>query len=118
MTDATMQAHTLFSRMAILGLLLTLRADQMDRSAGIETTIKQLWRQEIHSEVFVSLSLTKRLYCEKSVIGSASGTQEGTLGVISLLYKMGEKKPRQSTEISLRSHLRKLGPPNQSLPEF
>ena len=42
MTDATMQAHTLFSRMAILGLLLTLRADQMDRSAGIETTIKQL----------------------------------------------------------------------------
>ena len=82
MTDATLHARTLFSRMAILGLLPTLRAGQMDRSAGIETTGKQ--GQEIHSEAFVSLSLPKGLDCEKSVIGSASGTQEGTLGVISL----------------------------------
>ena len=67
-----------------MGLLPTLRAGQMDRSAGIETTVKQIWRQEIHSEAFVSLSLPKRLHYEKSVIWSASGTQEGKLGVISL----------------------------------
>ena len=42
MTDATMHARTLFSRMAILVLLPTLRAGWMDRSAGIETTVKQL----------------------------------------------------------------------------
>lgn len=83
--------HALFSRMAILGLLPTLRAGQMDRSAGIETTGKQ--GQEIHSEAFVSLSLPKGLTVRRVLLEAHQEPRGYTWSNFSCFIKRGKRNP-------------------------
>lgn len=61
----------------------------MTNLQGLETTLKQTWRQEIFSGYFAYLNLSKQLYYVESVTGSQSETQEGRFGVISIAVKLG-----------------------------